>query len=168
MKRIGLFFALYFAIGIQVSISTPFAQFPWDFDLAFIILVFATSLFSRSESLLWAMLGGFMLDIFDPVSLGGHILAKTTVVLIFGLIDDSLNLSRPLLLGIVLFILSFLDRIIFRLFTPFAIHYGLTLIRFDLPSAVLTALLGFILLWIAIKIGLFLPGHYKDSDIAHL
>ncbi|HHS50618.1 MAG TPA: hypothetical protein ENN07_05830 [candidate division Zixibacteria bacterium] len=164
MKRLLIFIALYLLVGLQISISAPFGGLHWDFDLVLIFLIFVASSSSRSGSVLWAILAGLLLDVFDPVSFGGHMVAKSTVVFLFTIIDDSLNLSQPTLLGFVILVLALIDRVIFRLFTPFVQSFGMALVRWDLPSAVLTAILGFVLLWIALRAGLFLPGHIKDTD----
>jgi rod shape-determining protein MreD len=155
IKRILLFLALYAAIGLQISIGTPIPGLGWDADLVLLCLLLITSKTSPTEGIIWAAVIGLTLDAFDPSSMGGNIAAKTTAIFVFFKLNEAMNLDQPILLGAALLILSFLDRIIFRIFSPLAVNYGWTLIRFDIPSAIITALIGFGLLLLARRIGIF-------------
>lgn len=164
MKNLVMIIGLYLAVALQLSVAAPFGASQWGFDIILLLLIYYSSFSSRAGGILWALAGGILLDVFDPASMGGHLVAKTTAILLFGIADGSLNLSQPAILGAILLLLSILDRMIFRLFSPFISNYGWALLRVDLPSAVLTALLGFILLYAAMRFGFFLPGRMQDAD----
>ena len=167
MKRVGILIGLYLAVGLQISIAAPIRSLPWDVDLVLLALVFIAGFSSRGEAVFWAMVAGLLLDVFDPASMGGHIIAKSSAVFLFCILNGSLNLYRPSLLAITFLLLSLVDRLVFRLFTPFIGNYGWALLRFDLPSAIATALVGFIFLWIAMGIGIFTPGTSPERDRPH-
>lgn len=131
--------------------------FAWDIDLVLLFLVILSSRVGRGEAILWAAIAGLALDSFDLPSMGGQIVAKSSAILILGMILDSMNLEQPTLLAATVFLLALVDRLIFRLFSPFVANFGWNFLRYDLPSALLTAILGWIVLMVAIRIGLFKP-----------
>lgn len=157
MRRFLFILILYFAIGIQISIAAPIPALGWDIDFVLIFLVIIASLSGRGEAVLWAIFAGFLLDIFDPSAMGGNIASKASAIYLFIILNDSMNLEQPALLGITIFILTFIDRLIFRLFSPFVGKFGWALLRFDLPSAILTAIISLVVLTILIRLGFFIP-----------
>jgi rod shape-determining protein MreD len=165
MKRIGILIALYLAIGLQISISAPIRSLPWDIDIVLLAIILIASFTSRGEGVFWALIAGVLLDAFDPSSMGGHIVAKSSAVFLFIILNSAMNLHQPSLLALALFLLSILDRLIFRLFTPFIGSYGFAFLHFDLPSAVLTTIVGFVVLWIVMRYGGFSHGHFPEKDV---
>jgi len=162
IKRLIILAALYFVIGFQISLSAPIPGLAWDIDLVLIFLVILSAKVGRGEAILWAALAGLALDSFDIPAMGGQIVAKSSAIFLLGLIIDSMNMEQPALLAGTVFIMAILDRLIFRFFSPFAVNFGWNFLRFDLPSAIITALTGWILLMIAIRTGFFDPRATED------
>jgi len=163
IKRLIFIVFIYLVIGFQVSIASPIPTLGWDVDVVLILLVIIYSHTIRGEGIIWAIVAGLLLDAFVPEAMGGHIVAKATSIFIFSKFTDSLNLEQPLLLAMAIFLLAFVDRIIYRLFTPFTREFGWVLLRYDLPSAILTGIVGFLFLWLAMRIGLFEIRYSEES-----
>lgn len=157
IRRLIYLIILYLIIGFQISIAAPIPGFAWDIDLVLLFLVILTSRVGRGEAILWAALAGLALDSFDLPAMGGHIVAKSSAIFIMGLTLDSMNLEQPTLLAGIVFLLAIIERIIFRLFSPFATNFWWNFVRFDLPSAIITAVIGWIVLMVAIRTGIFKP-----------
>lgn len=164
-RRLLFLIALYFAIGLQISLAAPVLGLGWDIDIILLVLVIIASKTGRGEAVIWAALVGFALDAFDPSSMGGQIVAKSSAIFIFGIIVDAMNLEQPLLLAATVLLLTLIDRIIFRLFSPFITQFGWTFLRYDLPSAILTALVGLLFLWIAMRAGIFAPRASEEQGL---
>ena len=158
MKRLLFLIALYLAVVIQISLGIPVASLGWDIDIVLLILVIILCSTGAGEAILWAALAGLALDAFDPAAMGGHLVAKSTAIFALTFIRGSMNLDQPPLLAAAIFILTILDRLIYRLFSPYLSRFGTTFLRFDLPSAVLTAIFGFILLWALSRAGMISLG----------
>jgi len=156
-KRLAFLLIIYFAVGFQVSLAAPIPGVSWDIDLVLLLLVILASRTGRGEAILWAALAGLALDAFDIPAMGGHIVAKSTSIFLLTIILDSMNLEQPTLLAATIFILALLDRVVFRLFSPFVANFGWNFLRFDMPSALLTAIFGWLVLMLAIRFKVFVP-----------
>lgn len=163
-KRLVYPLILYIIIGMQISLASPIPGLSWDIDLVLLALVILSSRTGRGEAILWAALAGLALDCFDIPAMGGHIVAKSTAILILGLVHDSMNLEQPALLAATVFVLAIADRLIFRLFSPYGATFIWNFLRFDLPSALLTALVGWVILMLAIRLGIFRPRPQDDYN----
>ena len=124
IRRLLYLLVLYFAIGLQLSLAAPIPGLGWDIDIVLIILVMIAARTGRGEAVIWAALTGLALDAFNPAAMGGQLVAKATAIFLLGVLIDAMNLEQPLLLGATIMLLTFLEHIIFRLFTPFLKQFG--------------------------------------------
>jgi len=162
-KRLLFLIILYFAVILQVSIGIPVASLGWDIDIVLIVLILISAKTGRGESILWALIVGLALDSFDPAALGGHMVAKSTAIYVLSYLTIIMNLEQPIYLALAVFILTLIEHLIFRLFTPLINNYFWVLLRYDLPSVILTTIVGFIVLLVALKIGVYVPAVNKED-----
>jgi len=156
-RRLLYILLLYLAVGMQISLATPLPGLGWDIDIVLLFLVIIATKVGHGEAVIWAMFAGLALDVFDPSAMGGCIVAKSTAIFLFGVLSNALNLEQPTLLAVTIFVLTLIDRIIYRLFSPYSTQFGWAFLRFDLPSAAVTAIAGLIVLLIAIRMRVFTP-----------
>ncbi len=165
IKRLLFLIIIYLAVGLQISIAAPIPGLAWDLDIVLLVLIVIATGVGRGEAIIWAAIAGLALDSFDAAAMGGHIVAKSTALFVLGIILDSMNLEQPTLLAATILLLSLIDHLIFRLFSPYATQFAWSFLRYDLPSSIITGLVGLLLLWIAMKLGIFVPRAVEEHNV---
>jgi len=114
-------------------------------DLVFLVVVLWALLRGSAEGMVWAFIGGLVLDLFSGGPMGGIVLSLLTVAFLAGRQWGRELGSTFLQLLLLVLGLSFLYHVMLLLilgWTGVPISWGYSLARVAAPSAVLNAVIG--------------------------
>ena len=136
-----------------------------DFIILFLILL--SSKMSPVSLIFWAAAAGFLLDSFQPFTLGAFIASKSTVAMLIANIYPSLNTKKSLNIGILALCVSFVERLIFFAFNSQGVPLVFVLWRYILPGSLYTALVCFLIqfIWQRRRILTLRPGIKVEPEI---
>ncbi|MBN2541387.1 hypothetical protein JXI42_00820 [bacterium] len=144
--RTFLFIILIFvAVIIQFVLAeaTDIAGIEIDFIIMFLILL--TSKMGPVSLIFWAAAAGFMLDSFQPFTLGAFIASKATSAMIITNVFPSLNSKKSVNIGILAACVSLIERIIYFVFNSQGVPITYVLWRYILPGSIYTGMVCFII-----------------------
>ena len=119
-----------------------------DIDVGLLALVVLSTIAKPSSTVGWGAFSGFLVDCLSPEWMGAGIAARATATMFLASMREKLNIYNPVWDGVVIFAAGVIDRAMFLGFTQYRADFLFALVRYVVPSALYTALVAVIVIFL--------------------
>lgn len=146
VKHIGTFLLISVATYAGSTVLQPIAIAGCEPDIGILAMALIVSIYKPTTAILWGFYSGLLIDCLNPDFMGAGTSSRSITTAIMCLLHNKLNVDHPIWYGIIIFLVSVVDKTIYAIAIGWRERFFHSLIRFFVPSAIYNAILAMLII----------------------